>query len=361
MVTVRKNPQGASEAIRSLLKQLLEADIADRVFTAAKTPYSNLPMPALIADPEEMKNADPLAPVAPFNAARQAAAILRHGTDKRLALVLRPCEIRALVELSKLNQAVLDSALIIGIECMGRMENDVYLEQAQNRPDLVREFYEKEDPASTICTACAACEQFVPTACDLIISVFGMNFSEGAAIFPATEKGNAVLEKLGAVPSETPAEHQAKIAAISEKRSKAKAERITRTSEKISSLNTFESMIANCLNCYSCRTACPVCYCKECVFLTDVFAHDPELLIRRAQKKGMIKLPTDTTMFHLTRLAHMAHACVACGHCTSVCPSHIPVADIFTTVGARVQEMFGYLPGKDPEEPIPYQMTGKKE
>jgi formate dehydrogenase subunit beta len=59
-------------------------------------------------------------------------------------------------------------------------------------------------------------------------------------------------------------------------------------------------------------------------------------------------------MFHLTRLAHMSHACVGCGHCSSVCPSNIPVADIFRTVAAQTQALFDYQPGRDISEPIPY-------
>ncbi|MCP4754396.1 MAG: formate dehydrogenase, partial [Proteobacteria bacterium] len=97
-----------------------------------------------------------------------------------------------------------------------------------------------------------------------------------------------------------------------------------------------------------------VCYCRECVFLTDVFSHDPEVFIRRAQKKGRVKMPTETTMFHMTRLAHMSHACVGCGQCSSACPSSIPVADIFETVATQTQDMFAYVPGRRIDEPIPY-------
>ncbi|MCK7469231.1 MAG: hypothetical protein MZU91_14645 [Desulfosudis oleivorans] len=55
---------------------------------AARTPYSALPMPALCSDPAKLEAADPLAPVAPFNAARQAASLLRHDTGRRVAVVL---------------------------------------------------------------------------------------------------------------------------------------------------------------------------------------------------------------------------------------------------------------------------------
>ena len=64
-----------------------------------------------------------------------------------------------------------------------------------------------------------------------------------------------------------------------------------------------------------CRVACPVCYCKECVFLTNVFEHDPDQYLRWAKRKGMVKMPTDTVFYHITRMVHMSTACVGCGQC----------------------------------------------
>jgi formate dehydrogenase subunit beta len=36
--------------------------------------------------------------------------------------------------------------------------------------------------------------------------------------------------------------------------------------------------------------------------------------------------------------------------CSDACPVGISVADIFRAVGWRVQQSFGYVPGRDPEE-----------
>jgi formate dehydrogenase subunit beta len=65
-----------------------------------------------------------------------------------------------------------------------------------------------------------------------------------------------------------------------------------------------------------------------------------------------VRLPSDTLLFHLTRMLHMAHACVGCGMCSDACPVGIPVADLFRAVGQCVQQGFGYLPGRDPDEPM---------
>ncbi len=360
MYTLIKNEHGGVAAVRSFLIKMMEKKLVDGVFVSARTPYSRLPMPTLFADPEKLETADPLAPVAPFNAARQAAAILRHDAGRRIAFVLRPCEIRALVELVKLKQAFLTTAVIIGMECRGRMENSVYLEQEGKNPDISLDFYQDKDLGNFICTACGACERFLPERCDLVLNVFGEHLPAGMGLTAVSDTGIDIVEELGYVKEIPPAEHDEEIERVSRARKEAKSRLMETTSEKIKHIEGFEKLIADCLNCYNCRVACPVCYCRECVFLTDVFAHEPELLLRRAAKRGKVKMPTDTTMFHLTRLAHIGHACVACGHCSSVCPSNIPVADFFITVGSNLQGLFDYVPGRNEEEPIPYLVFEEK-
>ena len=172
MDTFIENSGGAVDAVRWLLKKMLTENKVDAVFVMAKTPYSLLPMPMLISDPDNLDSADPLAPAAPFNAARQAAALLRHDTDKKIAFVLRPCEMRALVELVKLKQAVLDAGIFIGLECPGRMENAQYLETVKDHPDLSLEVLKKDHLHDMMCSACNACDRFLPEGVNLVLSVF---------------------------------------------------------------------------------------------------------------------------------------------------------------------------------------------
>jgi formate dehydrogenase subunit beta len=344
------NPQAA---IRSVLRGLLSTRLADAIMVAARTPYSALPMPALCSDPDKLEAADPLAPVAPFNAARQAASLLRRDAGRRVAVVLRPCELRALVELAKLRQCTLENSFLIGFDCLGRMENSVYLETLKEAPDLTTAFYQSDGYQDRTTAACRACIAFQPAVADLAIRLLGHEPADNMGLEALTEKGRSLLGVLDMAPVQPPEGREAASAAVLEQRRQHRTDLLRGAGDRTSSLTKLQEYFATCLNCYNCRVACPVCYCKECVFGTDVFAHPPEVLLRRAAKRGVVKLPTDTTMFHLTRMAHMSHACVACGHCTSVCPSHIPVADVFIKVGAETQALYHYEPGRDANEPIP--------
>jgi formate dehydrogenase subunit beta len=52
-------------------------------------------------------------------------------------------------------------------------------------------------------------------------------------------------------------------------------------------------------------------------------------------------------------MTHMAISCVGCGSCEDVCPASIPISTIFKKAGKSIQEMFGYVPGKNLSEIVP--------
>ena len=74
---------------------------------------------------------------------------------------------------------------------------------------------------------------------------------------------------------------------------------------------------------------------------------------RWADRKGAVKMPTDTTFYHLTRLAHMSTACVGCGQCSNACPNDIPVMELFRTVAEKSQAACDYAAGRQLDERPP--------
>lgn len=344
---------GTADGVRAFLKRLLDEDRADAVLVACPSPHSPLPMPTLATDSAILDRALPLAPAAPFNSARMAVRVLAKAIGKRIVVVMRPCEVRALVELQKLSQCTLSPATLISMDCFGRMERDDYLDFAAGSDDVESRFLTSSAAQATVCPSCRACLRFIPENVDLTVCLAGGADTPGVVLASGSAKGEALLESLAAAPAELPAQRQAVLERMMIQRRAGRSDMTADAAGRMADMAAFQQTIANCLNCYNCRTACPVCYCKECVFATDVFAHRPEILMSRAMKNGAVKIPTDTTMFHLTRMAHMAHACVGCGQCSSVCPSHIPVADLFIAVADKVQDFYGYRPGQDPQRPWP--------
>ncbi len=344
-------------AFRLLLRAVLESGAAKAVLAMAPTDHGPLPMPTLFTDPDALDaaGADPLAPAAPFNAARQAASLARVDPGEKIAVVLRPCELRALVELAKLRQCELSAYILISCDCPGRMENEIFLQHVGNK--LTAQYLTDDDLQAKAARTCNTCEQFTPQGADLSVQFFGQDPCAGLTV----EGGAELLDKLELAKGQPVPGRDEAIAARRQARAEAKSRLLDNVKEQSGDVAGLQQTLSACITCYNCRTACPVCYCRDCVFNSDVFRYEPEDFMRRAGRRGKLKLPPDTTMYHLTRMAHMAHACVGCGQCSSVCPSHIPVADLFRTAAARVQAAYDYEPGRDAEEPIPYQVFEAKE
>ena len=88
-------------------------------------------------------------------------------------------------------------------------------------------------------------------------------------------------------------------------------------------------------------------------FDSDALELPSDNYLARAGRKGALRFPVDTLLFHLTRMSHMGLSCVSCGACEDACPMDIPIAQIFTLVGSDAQELFGHSPGAERGTPSP--------
>ncbi len=238
------------------------------------------------------------------------------------------------------------------MECRGRVENKIFLERIKEDPNYPDLYQFNEALQKEMTHSCSVCTGTVPDHADITVLTLGTG-ETGAWFRANTPTASAVLERLSLKLKPLPKDHDASVADHQAGREKLKAAALEEIRETAGSIEGLQQALAGCLNCYNCRNACPVCYCRECVFKTDVFESKPEILIRRAEKRGGIKLPQDTTMFHMTRMLHIGHACVECGHCTSVCPMDIPVAKLFSIAAENLQTLYDYRPGRDKKKPIP--------
>jgi formate dehydrogenase subunit beta len=116
-----------------------------------------------------------------------------------------------------------------------------------------------------------------------------------------------------------------------------------------------------CLRCLNCGTACPICYCKECLFRTDSVKVDTRHLLDLADRRGAVRLPGDAILYQLTRLIHVSTSCVGCGLCASACPMDLPVDLVFQAVARETQALLEYQPGFDPAQPVPVSTFEREE
>lgn len=347
---------GLNTQLAELFSSMLENKAVDALMAPMAQPKKGV-MQTLVTSKDNLESLDPFAPVMPVNSAKLASSLTAKPSGKRVAMVLRSCEVRALVELVKLKQANLDDTLLIGMDCLGRYENTDFLKfQAKNGTS--ESFLEgalngkTESDGFDIAGACKICEQ--PAAPNVDIRLCAIGSGAGSLYLEAvTEKGEEALSKAGAKFVDAPGGRDDAVKKLSAARTEARDALFASYREETGTFDALEEKLAACINCYNCRVACPVCYCKECVFVTDTFRHKGEQFIGWANASGSLKMPTDTSFYHLTRITHIAAFCVGCGQCTSACPNDIDVMPIFRTSAAKAQARFDYEAGRSLEEPQP--------
>ena len=354
--TVSYNNNELDKELAKLFTALLEKKTVDGIMVPCRQPSGTV-MQTLITDPEQTEQVDPFAPVVPVSSAKLASSLTAKPSGKKIALVMRSCEIRALIELVKLNQANLDDTLLIAQDCFGRFENKDFYALQEN--GLTAEsFLQAAQSGSTavdgqdIIEACAVCEHPVSVNADIRLCLIGAD-SGTFGVEAVSEKGEQAVSDMGLSGSDNAGKRADAVKTLVAARKEAFQQKYDEYRETINSFQALEKNMAKCINCYNCRVACPVCYCKECVFVTDTFRHDGEQFLSWAQHKGSLKMPTDTVFYHVTRMTHIGNFCVGCGQCTSACPNDVNLTMAFRTAAKVSQERFDYEAGRSLDEAQP--------
>ena len=344
-----------NEAVNDFLKHLLSSKKISALLVPQATPSKKTPFPVLITDPKKL-HADIVAPVMPSSTAKILSKMTRIQPAQRpVGVVIRSCQARALIELAKLNQARLDNLILIGVDCLGTFPLKTYTNFPEKQAPtkfLLESFTGKKGEADKyLRTACLVCQNPVPINTDLTIGLYGMDIDKELLIEAHTDTGKSLLEELK-LPAHESKNREKALKDLTESQAKKHAQFI-KDKDTIKGIDQLADFFETCVNCHNCRTACPICYCKECLYDSAVFDQEAYNYVRKAENKGLYKLPTDSVLFQIGRMNHMILSCVQCGLCEQACPNDIPLMDLFTRVADQAQKTFDYKPGKKKDEKVP--------
>ena len=355
MTKILRIDKNAEEGLKDLLKFLLENGKVKGVLTLRKMGEFGAISYSLITDPDDIDSTLPLFPLMPVNLGKQLSLLTLMGpANDPIAVVLRPCELRAFVELVKRNQGSLENFLFISSTCGG-----VYpLEMAvagdiEEQLDKYWKAVEQGEAIPDIRPACKACAYFVPYTADITLSLLGnKEIDKQSVLFLNTEKAEGFVEGISGQFSEEEPD-SATMEQIRKEREAEKQKLSDEVETKNLGIDDLTKTFSRCIDCHNCSKVCPICYCHLCFFDSKDSEHGPFYYETELEKKGCVSMLSDTIFYHLVRLFHISTSCVGCGQCADVCPADIPLWAISLKMGEAVQRAFDYLPGKDIEEGLP--------
>lgn len=343
--------KSAEQGLKDLLRSLLTSGKVKGVLTLRRIGGDGSVAFSLVTDPEKLEEAVPFLPSMPANAGRLVSQFTMTGGAKEpVAVVLRPCELRAFTELVKFEKGSMDNLLLIGLTCGGvyPIKNLV----GGNTDELKRYWDDVKGGRITggIRPACKGCEHFEPYNADMVVRLVGRgDLDKACTISLVTEKGEAMAEGAGGKVLDMELDD---LSSYREKRTKEK-ERLFEEHGIGPGIDGLLKTYGGCIGCKGCRSVCPICFCQLCTFDLQDSGYRPSRWEVDVKVKGGTRVPPDTIYYHLGRLTHVALSCVGCGQCEDVCPADIPLAIIYKKTGEELQRMFDYLSGRDIEEKLP--------
>ncbi len=348
MIGIYKKNMNPDEAVRALFAELFDSGAIDFALLPARKAGMNQIFPALVGEKDSLNEVYPLAPVMPLSTAVQLSKITRFASpQKKLAVLLKPCESRAAVELVKLRQINLDNVLLVTRDCPGTVKPDTFESKIKSTDLPVFGDFEEEELRPN----CLMCEYPVAPVSDINIGTIGV---EGVILEACSEKGEEALKgiKFESELSDRSARDNA-VTSLKEKRTAYAEKALADLRKDVSGIDSLLKTFAKCVNCHNCRTMCPVCYCNECFFDSATFHFEGQRYEEWTARKGLLQMPRDEMLFHIGRMNHIGLSCVACGMCEQACPHDIPVGQVFTLISRTAQKELDIHAGLSLSDPLP--------
>ena len=341
-------------AVTSIFKYLLDEGIVDGVLALRPGDDIYDGIPTFITDSEDLISAAGSYHCAPTMI---GDIIQKYFTDKKVAVTVKPCDIRSIEELIKRHKINPDNIYTIGLNCGGTVSpvtgrkmiemfydinpDDVVSEEIDKGQFIVEladgtekgvKIHELEQEGYGRRTNCQRCDVKIPRKANIACGNWGsedgwtfieINDEKGQELIDGA-KNAGILETKN--PSEQAIEARLKVEGIMIKMAK---------KVQAAKFGDAENMDAwsRCIGCYACRDICPICWCYENCELNKSYFKDEN------------NIPPTPIAFQGVRLSHMSFSCCDCGQCDDVCPMDIPVSLIFDKLQKKYCERTGYVAG----------------
>ena len=200
----------------------------------------------------------------------------------KIGIVVKGCDLKALVGLMGESQLKREELYLIGVPCAGVLGSTFAPAQ--------------ELTGDSIAAKCTECDAHLPQGCDFV--------PPQTPVIPELERKYAVeIARLEAL---KPAERW----------------------------DYWKEQFSKCIKCYACRQVCPFCFCEQC--LCD--RNKPQMVETTPR-------PAGNTAWHIVRAMHLAGRCAGCAECERVCPMDIPLNLLNRKMAKELKELYDHEAG----------------
>ena len=277
-------------------------------------------LPVLAEDPDELAEVNPFAPLVIMNVAKRVAQISRGRPFDRFAVIVRPCEGRALAAIEKRQPFELSRWLIIGVDCFSSFPYEDFswrLEKAGSINTLTQETFrfarQGEIAPYRFRRACQMCHSAGWQGADLTIGLLGLPINDYILI---TAKDAETARKChlnqvtdGLAPPGSLALRKQVLMAKDQRHLSIEQRMIGNLGElHPDQAEELVAMLQRCAPCRCCLHACPL-YNGE-----------------------FENLPVGSQA-QIEAINYWLSFCVACGICEEACLQHLPLTAILSHIG----------------------------
>jgi len=308
--------------------------------------------PRFITNVSQVNEINPFKPLMEINAARLIPELVANHPNANIAALLRPCELRALTEMTKITTIKINDLLTICVDCLGTLPTDEYqwrMERMEknvpadgnkivkSNEQLAHEALKFARQGGIVPyryrSACQVCTSPAADSAKINIQVLGLPVRQQLLVMvndPALEK-SLPFEKLvdGKADKNLIVQHDRLLSKMSE--------RHQRTMEQVNAglgdllptdVDAVIRQLESCGNCQDCMQVCPICSIHQPIRSSDGH-YDREEVIR------------------------WLVSCAGCGMCEQSCPNHLPIYSIFAHIREQLSKDWEHIPGQSQDEPLP--------
>jgi formate dehydrogenase subunit beta len=313
-------------------------------------------IPQVIRDPAGLARVNPFAPFMSMNAASMVSEFIITQPRGPLAVLLRPCELRTLVELQKRKRICLNNGklgdgkgfmITIGVDCPGTYPGaEFYRRVEQSGIQMVTGealAYGPEEGSfpGELRSACQICDRPVPSSADITIGTFGIDPHQYLLVIARDEVTDSILaleevtDRIATVPEMM--RRNKIVEKVANTRTFLQANLNDPDAMRRADIYSLLACFARCTLCTDCLDACPL-YEGELSGLLGV---------------GGSSHRNRPILVELVSVTRWLSSCSGCGMCEEACQQGIALSRLVSMLGRHIRDEIQYTPG-EPERCPPW-------